>query len=131
MIAPTYCARLPADARRYIANSARHCTPNALHAEHAASARRLHGGQPTGTLARVAAHRETVMRALLIIAVLSVGLPGVLPGCTPFIPMKDDFGTSALAPVGDIPPEFAEFNAYNPGVNPLLAYQLCATPYEP
>jgi hypothetical protein len=66
------------------------------------------------------------MRALLALALLSF----VLPGCTPYIPVKDDFGTSALAPAGDTPPEFAEFNNYNPGVNPLLAAQLCATPYE-
>jgi hypothetical protein len=67
------------------------------------------------------------MRALFAVIVLSLAASG----CTPFIPVKDDFATSALTPVGDIPPEFAEFNAYNPGVNPLLAYQLCATPYEP
>jgi len=36
--------------------------------------------------------------------------------CTPFIPVKDDFGTSATAPAGDVPPGFAEFNAYNPGI---------------
>ena len=52
-------------------------------------------------------------------------------GCTPYIPVKDDFGTSALAPAGDIPPEFAEFNVYDPAVNGLLADQLCATPYQP
>jgi len=66
------------------------------------------------------------MRALLALALLGV----VTSGCTPFIPVKDDFATTALAPTGDIPPEFAEFNAYNPGVNALLAYQICATPYE-
>ena len=66
------------------------------------------------------------MRAFAAVVVLSLAVAG----CTPFIPTRDDFGTSALAPTGDIPPEFAEFNAYNPGVNPLLAYQLCATPYE-
>ena len=53
-----------------------------------------------------------------------------LAGCTPFIPVKDDVGTSALVPAGDIPPEFAEFNVYSPAVNPLLADQLCATPYQ-
>lgn len=52
-------------------------------------------------------------------------------GCTPYIPVKDDFGTSALAPAGNTPPEFAEFNAYDPRVNPLLAAQYCATPYQP
>jgi hypothetical protein len=55
----------------------------------------------------------------------------LLIGCTPAIPTEDSFGTSALAPVGGIPPEFAEFNNYNPGVNPLLAEQYCATSYQP
>lgn len=58
-------------------------------------------------------------------------LSSVVVGCTPFIPVKDDFGTNALVPAGEIPPEFAEFNAYNPGVNALLADQICATPYQP
>jgi hypothetical protein len=53
-----------------------------------------------------------------------------IAGCTPFIPVKDDFGISALMPAGDIPPEFAEFNAYQAAVNPLLADQICATPYQ-
>lgn len=66
------------------------------------------------------------MRALLAVALLGFALPS----CTPYLPMKDDFATTALRPAGSIPPEFAEFNAYNPGVNPLLAYQLCATPAE-
>ena len=64
-----------------------------------------------------------VLSALLLLSLAAVG-------CTPFIPVKDDFGTSALAPAGDIPPEFAEFNAYDPGINPLLADQLCATPQQ-
>lgn len=67
------------------------------------------------------------MRALLALALLSA----VAAGCTPYIPVKDDFGTSALAPAGDIPPEFAEFNNDNPAVNTLLANQLCATSYQP
>ena len=67
------------------------------------------------------------MRALLALVLL----PSILVGCTPYIPVKDDFATSALAPAGDIPPEFAEFNAYDPSVNRLLATQLCATPYQP
>jgi len=58
-------------------------------------------------------------------------LPAIVAGCTPYIPVKDDFGTSALAPAGDIPPEFAEFNVYDPAVNGLLADQICATPYRP
>jgi hypothetical protein len=52
-------------------------------------------------------------------------------GCTPYMPVKDDFGTSAALPKGDIPPEYAQFNAYNAGVNPLLVDQICATPYQP
>jgi hypothetical protein len=66
------------------------------------------------------------MRALLALMLLSV----LLPGCTPFIPVKDDFGNSALAPAGEIPPEFAQFNNYDPGINALVANQICATPYE-
>jgi hypothetical protein len=76
------------------------------------------------------------MRVLLAPVMLSATLLSVMAaGCTPYIPVKDDFGTSALAPPmnsrADIPPEFAEFNAFDPAVNELLANQLCATPYEP
>jgi hypothetical protein len=75
------------------------------------------------------------MRALLAVVLLSA----IVAGCTPYIPVKDDFATTALAPPaganagagGAIPPEFAEFNAYNPAVNGLLADQICATPYQP
>jgi len=75
------------------------------------------------------------MRAVLALVLLSVAVLSVMgAGCTPYIPVKDDFGTSALAPPmgsgGDIPPEFAEFNAYSPAVNGLLADQICATPYQ-
>jgi hypothetical protein len=58
-------------------------------------------------------------------------LVGLFGGCTPEIAVKPDFATSALKPTGDIPPEFAEFNNYRSGVNPLLAEQICATPYTP
>jgi hypothetical protein len=67
------------------------------------------------------------MRPFLALVLLTA----IVAGCTPYIPVKDDFGTSALAPAGDIPPEFAEFNAYDPAVNRLLADQICATPYQP
>ena len=67
------------------------------------------------------------MRVLFALVILSP----LMAGCTPYIPVKDDFGTSALAPAGDMPPEFAEFNVYDPAVNGLLADQLCATPYQP
>ncbi len=43
--------------------------------------------------------------------------------------MKPDFGTSALRPTGDIPPEFAAFNNFDGAVNPLLGGRICATPY--
>ena len=67
------------------------------------------------------------MRAFFAVVLLS----SLAAGCTPYIPVKDDFGTSALAPAGDIPPEFAQFNAYSPQANALLADQLCATSYQP
>jgi hypothetical protein len=66
------------------------------------------------------------MRVFAVLVLLALGVTG----CTPFIPVKDDFGTSALLPAGDIPPEFAEFNSYQATANPLLADQLCATPYQ-
>jgi hypothetical protein len=62
--------------------------------------------------------------ALLVLFVL-------LGGCVPEIPVKPEFGTSALEPAGGLPPEFAAFNNYEPGVNRLLADQICATPYIP
>lgn len=66
------------------------------------------------------------MRTWLILALI------VLPaaGCTPYIPIKDVFGASGQSPVGRIPPEFAEFNNYDPQVALLLVNQICATPYE-
>jgi hypothetical protein len=67
------------------------------------------------------------MRVLFALAILSP----LIAACTPYIPVKDNFATSALAPAGDTPPEFAEFNVYDPGVNGLLAAQYCATPYQP
>lgn len=67
------------------------------------------------------------MRAFFALVLLTT----FLPACTPYIPVKDDFGTSALTPPAPaIPPEFAEFNNYDPSVNPLLAQQVCATPYQ-
>jgi hypothetical protein len=54
----------------------------------------------------------------------------IVAGCTPHIPIKDEFGVSALNPTGEIPPEFAAFNRYDLRINPLLAEQMCATPYQ-
>ena len=71
------------------------------------------------------------MRRLLALGVFSVLATNLCGGCTPFIPVKGDFGTSALKPTGNIPPEFAEFNNYDPGVNALMADQICATAYIP
>ena len=67
---------------------------------------------------------------------MRVSVAGTLPvlllllavGCTPRIPIKEAFGTSTLEHAGDTPPEFAEFNVYDPRVNRLLAAQICATP---
>ncbi|HEY1798137.1 MAG TPA: hypothetical protein VGG57_18635 [Stellaceae bacterium] len=63
------------------------------------------------------------------IAIALIVLPVLFSGCTPYIPTKPDFGTSALAPAGDTPPEFAEFNGYDAARGPLVADQICATPY--
>jgi hypothetical protein len=65
------------------------------------------------------------------IGLLSVLLANLAGGCTPYIPVEDAFTTSALKPTGNIPPEFAEFNNYDPEVNGLLTDQVCATPYIP
>jgi hypothetical protein len=67
------------------------------------------------------------MRVFLALAIAFVAASA---GCTPHLPVKEGFGTSALVAVGDIPPEFAEFNNYDPAVNTLLADQICATPYQ-
>jgi hypothetical protein len=67
-----------------------------------------------------------LMRTLTGLALISV----LVTGCTPDIPVKDAFSVSALKPSGTIPPEFAEFNSYDPQVNALLADQICATPYQ-
>ena len=53
----------------------------------------------------------------------------LVSGCTPFIPIADSFGTSALKPTGNIPPEFLEFNNHDPQANAVVADQTCATPY--
>jgi hypothetical protein len=63
------------------------------------------------------------MRRLLALALL----PALLAGCADYIPVKDDFGTSALKPSGPMPPEFVEFNNYDPRTNALLSHQMCAT----
>jgi hypothetical protein len=51
--------------------------------------------------------------------------------CTPNIPVEPQFDVSALQATGGIPPEFAAFNRYDPRVNPLLAEQMCTTPFVP
>jgi hypothetical protein len=69
------------------------------------------------------------MRHPFALGLLSALLANLAAGCTPYIPVEDAFGTSALKPTGNIPPEFAEFNNYDPEVSALLADQTCATPY--
>ena len=71
------------------------------------------------------------MRRPCTLGLLSVLLAKLAGGCTPYIPVEDAFTTSALKPTGNIPPEFAEFNNYDPEVNGLLADQVCATPHIP
>lgn len=64
------------------------------------------------------------MRAFLVLALVAL----VLAGCATPIPSKDDFGTSALIAGGKIPPDFAEFNRFDPAADDYVARQLCATP---
>lgn len=66
------------------------------------------------------------MRLFFLLAVPAA----LLGGCTPFIPVKDAFGTSAVKPTGNIPPEFIEFNNYDPQANAIISDQICATPYH-
>jgi hypothetical protein len=68
------------------------------------------------------------MRLLSGLALVPM-LAAPVVGCTPYIPIKDAFATSALKPTGNIPPEFADFNNFDPQVNTLVAEQICATPY--
>jgi hypothetical protein len=67
------------------------------------------------------------MRLLFALALVAP----LVAGCTPYIPEKLDFGTSAATTKGDIPPEYAQFKTYDTSVNPLLAQQICATSYQP
>jgi hypothetical protein len=64
----------------------------------------------------------------IVSALAALGL--VAAGCTPTIPIRDEFGVSALRTTEEIPPEFAAFNRYDWRVNPLLADQICATPFQ-
>jgi hypothetical protein len=61
--------------------------------------------------------------------ILAAVVPTLFVGCTPFIPIKEAFSTSAVKPTGNIPPEFLAFNNYDPQANAVIADQLCATPY--
>lgn len=71
------------------------------------------------------------MRYSSTLGLISVLLANLAGACTPYIPVEDAFTTSALKPTGNIPPEFVEFNSYDPEVSALLADQVCATPYIP
>jgi hypothetical protein len=88
---------------------------------------RLRCGAGEGTLSRPRSAPVDAMRLLFALVLVSP----LVAGCTPYIPIKADFGTSAAVTKGDIPPEYAGFNAYDAGVNPLLANQICATEYQP
>lgn len=77
-------------------------------------------------VARGAPRGQTAaMRAVIALAFTAA----VAAGCTPYIPVRDEFGVSALVPAGGLPTEFASFNAYNPTIAPLVAEQICATRY--
>ena len=65
------------------------------------------------------------MRLAIVLALA----PLLLAGCADRIPQKTGFGVTALKPNGDIPPEFGDFNNYDPSVDALLAHQICARPY--
>ena len=69
------------------------------------------------------------MRHPLALGLLSALLANLDAGCTPYIPVEDAFGTSALKPTGNIPPEFLDFNNYDPQANSVVADQTCAQPY--
>ena len=69
------------------------------------------------------------MRHRNIFFLVAAFLADLAGGCTPYIPVEDGFATSALKPTANIPPEFVEFNNYDPEVNSLLADQVCAMPY--
>jgi len=56
-------------------------------------------------------------------------VPAIVAACTVHS-VKDDFGTSALAPAGDIPPEFAEFQRLRPASMAPRRSALC-DPYQP
>jgi hypothetical protein len=71
------------------------------------------------------------MRYSCTLGLISVLLANLAGACTPYIPVEDAFTTSALKSTGNIPPEFVEFNNYDPELNALLADQVCATPYIP
>jgi hypothetical protein len=91
----------------------------------------LHRQRLPGTLRRANLLWDFGMRHRCTFGILSVLLGNLAGGCTPYIPVEATFTTSALKPTGNIPPEFVEFNNYDPGVNTLLAAQICATPYIP
>jgi hypothetical protein len=67
------------------------------------------------------------MRSLLVLVLVAP----LVVSCTPYIPERLDFGTSAAVPKGDIPPEYAGFNNFDPAVNEVMANQICATSYQP
>ena len=47
-----------------------------------------------------------------------------LDASTPYILERRDFGTSALAPEGDLSPEYAGSNDYASGINAAVANQI-------
>ena len=66
------------------------------------------------------------MRAFFALVLLS----GLVAGCTPYIPVKPGFGTSAPVPAGDIRPNSPNSTISTGRSTRLLANQVCATPYQ-
>ena len=66
------------------------------------------------------------MRLFLVLALPAAALSAAAPLSSR---SRTHFGTSAVRPTGNIPPEFLEFNSYDPQVNAVIADQICATPY--
>jgi hypothetical protein len=67
------------------------------------------------------------MRSLIALVLATL----LVAGCTPYIAERLDFGTTSAVPKGNIPPEYAAFNNYDPAVDLVLANQICATTYHP
>lgn len=90
---------------------------------------RLGKTPPVLRIAEVARPDRRGQTGVMRVSALFVIVAALTGGCTPYIPVRDEFGVSALTPAGEVPTEFAAFNAYDANVGPMLARQICATSY--